>query len=123
MDVKSFPKTARSAFVLGIGIAALAACTPTPNQFNAADFGTVTGRVVDTDSLQPIAGASIAIGNIVAVTAAIDQGGFVLRNVPAGTQTLTITATGWKSYRAQVKVRADQPVDAGTIGLPSSLNR
>lgn len=121
--MKNFPKTVRSAFVLGIGIAALAACTPTPNQFNAGDFGTVTGRIVDTDSLQPIAGATIAIGNIVAITAAIDQGGFVLRNVPAGTQTLTITANGWKGYTTQVKVRPDQPSDAGTIGLPSSLSR
>lgn len=121
--MKNFTKPVRSAFVLGLGVCALAACTPTPNQLNAADYGTVTGRVVDTDSLQPIAGATIAIGNIVAITAAIDQGGFVLRNVPAGTQTLTINAVGWKAYRVQLKVLANQPVDAGTIGLPSSLSR
>jgi hypothetical protein len=123
MEMKIFTKPVRSAFVLGLGICALASCTPTPNQLNAGDYGTVTGRVVDTDSLQPIAGATISIGNIVAVTAAIDQGGFVLRNVPAGTQTLTIYAVGWKAYRTQLKVVLNQPVDAGTIGLPSSLSR
>lgn len=88
-----------------------------------ADYGQVTGRVVDRDSLQPIAGATISIGNIVSITADIDQGGFVLRNVPVGTQTITISAIGWQSYRGQVKVRKDLPADAGTIGLPSSLIR
>ena len=90
---------------------------------SAADFGTVTGRVVDTDSLQPIAGATISIGNIVSITASIDKGGFVLRNVPAGAATLTISAPGWQTYRTPLTVIKNQPVDAGTIGLPSSLNR
>jgi iron complex outermembrane receptor protein len=88
-----------------------------------ADYGTVVGRVVDTDSLQPITGATISIGNIVSITATIDNGGFVLRNVPVGTGTITISAIGWQTYHAPVKVRANQSTDAGTIGLPSSLNR
>jgi len=88
-----------------------------------ADYGTVAGRVVDTDSLQPISGATISIGNIVSITAAIDQGGFVLRNVPVGTETITISAIGWQTYHGQVRVRKDRAADAGTIGLPSSLNR
>src|SRR5579871_6102640 len=100
MDVKNFTKTVRSAFALGLGIAVLAACTP-PNGNGFSGYGTVTGRVVDTDSLQPIPGATITVGNIVSVTAAIDQGGFVLRNVPAGSQTLTISAVGWKPYKTQ----------------------
>jgi len=72
------------------------------SQWNGvSEYGTVTGRVVDTDSLQPIPGATISIGNIVSITAAIDQGGFVLRNVPVGTQTLSISAIGWKSYKGR----------------------
>jgi len=123
MDVKNFTKTVRSAFALAIGICVFASCAPNPNGMGDADYGTVTGRVVDTDSLQPVAGATISIGNIVSITAAIDRGGFVLRNVPVGTQTLSISAIGWKSYKAQVKVTHDTPTDIGTIGLPSSLNR
>jgi hypothetical protein len=73
--------------------------------------------------LQPIAGATITIGNIVSITAAIDKGGFILRNVPEGTRTLTISAVGWKSYAAQVTVVSGQPTDTGVIGLPSSLSR
>jgi carboxypeptidase family protein len=119
MDVKNFTKTVRSAFALGLGLCALAACKPVPID---TGFGSVTGRVVDNDSLQPIPGATITVGNIVSVTAAIDQGGFVLRNVPAGPQTLTISATGWKPYRTQVSVSQSKPVDVGTIGLPSALS-
>ena len=121
--MKIFPKTARSAFALVLGVCALAACAPNPNGMGVVGYGSVSGRVVDTDSLQPIAGATITIGNIVAVTAAIDKGGFVLRNVPVGTRTLTISAVGWKPYTAPLNVIKNQPTDAGTIGLPSSLNR
>lgn len=120
--MKNFTKTVRSAFALGLGICALAACAPNPNG-GFAGYGTVTGRVVDTDSLQPIPGATITVGNIVAITAAIDQGGFVLRNVPAGPQTVTITAAGWKPYKTQVTVSPSTPVNVGTIGLPSALSR
>jgi hypothetical protein len=122
MDVKNFTKTVRSAFALGLALCALASCKPNPAG-GFAGYGSVTGRVLDTDSLQPIPGATITAGNIVAMTAAIDQGGFVLRNVPAGTQTLTITAAGWKPYKTQIQVSPDKPVDVGTIGLPSALSR
>jgi hypothetical protein len=120
--VKNFTKPMRRAFALGFVVAALAARVPATDAMDLA-FGTVTGRVVDTDSLQPIAGATITVGNIVAVTAAIDKGGFVLRHVPVGTRTLTIQAVGWKSYRTQVTVSPDKPADIGTIGLPSALSR
>ena len=120
---KNFPKMVRSAFALGVSVCVLAACAPNPNGMGADDFGTVTGRVVDTDSMQPISGATISIGNIVSITAVIDQGGFVLRNVPVGTGTITISATGWQTYRAPIKVLKNQSTDTGVIGLPSSLNR
>lgn len=120
--MKNFPTGLRSAFALGLAACALAACSPNDGM-GVPVYGTVTGRVVDVDSLQPIAGAVITTGNIVSVTAAVDQGGFVLRNVPVGKRTLTITAVGWKPYQTAIDVRADQPVDVGTIGLPSSLNR
>lgn len=121
--MKIFPKTVLTAFAVILVTGFVAACSPNPNGMGVADFGTVTGRIVDTDSLQPISGATIAIGNIVSLTAAVDQGGFVLRNVPIGTQTVEISAIGWKSYRTTVKVTKNQPTDIGTIGLPSALNR
>lgn len=121
--LENFTKLTRSAFALGLCTCAFTSCAPNPNGMGVADYGIVVGRVVDTDSLQPIPGATISIGNIVSITANIDQGGFVLRNVPVGTETITISAIGWQTYHAQVRVRANQQTDAGTIGLPSALNR
>jgi hypothetical protein len=120
--VKNFTKTVRTAFALGCAAVMFAACA-NPNGNGFAGYGTLTGRVIDLDSLQPIPGATIRSGNMVAITAAIDQGGFVLRNVPAGPQTLTISATGWKTYTTKVTVVPDQPLDVGNIGLPSALTR
>src|ERR1700677_1697274 len=102
MDVKIFTKPARSAFALGLAVCAFALCAPSADGMDASDYGTVTGRVLDTDSMQPIAGAKITIGNIVSITAATDQGGFVIRSVPPGTRVLTISAVGWKSYQTTV---------------------
>ncbi len=121
--MKNFTKRVRSAFAFGLIACALAACSLGPNGLGASGYGTVTGRVVDAPSLQPIAGATVTIGNIVAVTAAIDQGAFALRNVPLGTHTISISAVGWKSYTGQVTVVKDSGADAGVIGLPSSLSR
>jgi hypothetical protein len=118
--LKNFTKMVRSAFAVAIGLCALAACVPNGM---GVGFGTVVGRVVDRDSLQPIPGATVSIGNIVAVTAAIDRGAFILRNVQIGTGTLIISAVGWQRYTTQVKVVKDKAADVGVIGLPSALNR
>ncbi len=119
--MKTFPQTIRCAFGSALLAAALAACT-NPNGMGVADFGTVTGRIVDTQSQLPISGATISIGNIVALTAPSDQGGFILRNVPVGTQELRIDAVGWQRYKTNVTVTKNKTTDIGVIGLPSSLN-
>jgi hypothetical protein len=121
--LKNFPKIVRSAFAVGLAVCVFLACGRNSNAKGVGDFGTVTGRVVDTDSLLPISGATVTIGNIVSITAVIDQGGFVLRNVPVGSGTITISATGWQTYRAPITVIKNQATNAGTIGLPSSLDR
>jgi hypothetical protein len=120
---KNFPKIVRSAFAVGLAVGAFLMCGPDSNAKGVGDFGTVTGRVVDTDSLLPISGATITFGNIVSITAVTDQGGFVLRNVPVGSGTITISAIGWQTYRAPITVVKNQATNIGAIGLPSSLNR
>jgi CarboxypepD_reg-like domain len=118
--LKNFTKMMRCAFAVAIGLCALAACAPNGMTYG---FGTVVGRVVDRDSLQPIPGATVSVGNIVAITAAIDQGAFILRNVQVGTGTLVISAVGWQGYTTQVKVVKNKAFDVGVIALPSALNR
>jgi hypothetical protein len=119
--LKNFPKRVRSAFAFGLAVFVLLAYKPSADEMG--NFGTVTGRVVDQDTLQPISGATVTLGNIVSITAVIDQGGFTLRKVPVGTRPITISAVGWKMYRTQVTVVKDRATDIGVIGLPSSLNR
>ncbi len=117
--MKTFPQLRRGAFGIGL-VLALAACGK-PNGFGIPEYGTVTGRVVDTQSMLPISGATITIGNIVSVTAPSDAGGFVLRNIPVGTLDLRIDALGWQRYHATVTVTANQTTDIGVIGLPTAL--
>ena len=118
--MKTFPQAIRGAFGSGLAIAVLASCS-NPNGLGVADFGTVTGRVVDTPSRLPISGATISIGNVVSVTAPTDQGGFILRNVPVGTQEIRIDAVGWQRYKTTITVTKNQSTDVGVVGLPSAL--
>lgn len=122
MDVKTFVKPTRSAFAFAL-FATLAACAPNPNGMGVADFGTVSGRVVDTKTQQPINSATIAIGNVVYITTAADQGGFVLHNVPVGTNMIRFSAIGWVSFGSQVTVVKDQNTDVGLIGLTSTIQQ
>ncbi len=123
--MKTFPPARRVASALRGGALLVVACAVSacgnPNGLGVADFGTITGRVVDTQSQLPISGATISIGNIVALTAPSDQGGFVLRNVPVGTQELRIDAVGWQRYKTNVTVTKNTATDIGVIALPSSL--
>ena len=118
--MKTFPQSVRGAFGIALLLCTLVACK-TPDNVGPGDFGTVTGRVIDIPSMLPISGATVTVGNIVTNTAASDQGGFVLRNVPVGTTQLEIDHTGWQHYRTTIVVTKNQATDIGVIGLPSSL--
>lgn len=121
---KIFPQTTRSAFAASLMIGTLIACAPNPNGMGVADYGMVTGTVVDYQNPQlGISGATVAIGNVVAVTSQADNGGFILRNVPVGTQTVRISAIGWQSASVTVTVTKDAETSIGPIGLVTTLNR
>ncbi|WP_256762422.1 carboxypeptidase regulatory-like domain-containing protein [Cohnella sp. WQ 127256] len=76
--------------------------------------GTVTGAVYGPGN-SPINGASVSIGGISAVTGA--QGQYTLINVPAGSQTITVTRAGYNNGTANVTVTAGQSVSASDIVL------
>jgi hypothetical protein len=120
MDVNVFPKTTRSAFAALVAACAFAACAPNPNGLGVADFGTVTGNVIDLQTQQPIPNATVNIGSGIVGTTD-PSGGFVLRNVPVGTQPIHIAIPGWQSYSGTVTVTKDQTTDVGNIQLPSDL--
>ncbi|GAC1499751.1 MAG: hypothetical protein NVS1B14_03360 [Vulcanimicrobiaceae bacterium] len=91
-------------------------CSPDPNYIGVQDYGSVTGRVIDAKTNQPIGNALVAIGT--QVTATTDaQGGFSLIHVPAGTQTVTVSAGGYVTFAVDAKVRKDQNTQMDYIKL------
>jgi hypothetical protein len=120
MDRNLFQNTTRGAFAGALLACALAGCTPNPNGMGVADFGTVTGRVVDRQSLQAIPSALVSIGNLAGTTDS--TGAFSIGHVPIGTQEVHISAVGWQGTMVTVTVQKDQTtVIPDPIALVSSL--
>ena len=73
---------------------------PTEIDFN---FGRLTGRVTDAATGAPIAGARVTMQNF-PVTSNAD-GFYEITALSEGRHTLTVTATGYADYRADVNIR------------------
>ncbi len=79
--------------------------------------GTVTGTVINASNSQAIAGATIAVANTALTATTGGTGAFTLNNVPAGTQTLIISATGFTGIQGTVNVVAGQTINLQPIAL------
>lgn len=91
-------------------------CQPDPNHIGVQDYGSVTGRVIDAKSNQPVSNATVAVGTT--VTATTDtQGAFTLGNVPAGTQTVRVSAAGYVTSSVDAKIKKDQTAQLDYIKL------
>ncbi len=82
------------------------------------DKGTVTGRVVDASTNQPLAGVSVVSGQVSAITT--NKGEFTLSDIPQGSQTITFSLTGYTTASVTVNITAGSIIDLGTIPLSSS---
>lgn len=104
----------------GVGVAATLAGCVNPNAIGVQVYGTVTGVVVDARTQKPIPGALVSIGTIVRTTDS--NGGFVLPNVPQGTQTLRVDARafGYQSYTQDIDV-GEGTTQVPTIQLQPSV--
>ncbi|MHC9539176.1 MAG: carboxypeptidase regulatory-like domain-containing protein [Vulcanimicrobiota bacterium] len=71
-----------------------------------AQVGTVQGTVTDQTTSAKLSGVSVAIGTLTATTDA--NGAYTIQNVPAGTQTITATKTGYTAVSSSVSVTAGQ---------------
>ncbi|MDR2449752.1 MAG: carboxypeptidase-like regulatory domain-containing protein, partial [Prevotellaceae bacterium] len=76
-----------------------------------AAFGqyTVSGKVMDARTKEPVAFASVVWGGGERWAATSEKGVFVLKNVPAGEATLTVTSLGYAKRKIKVTVDADVP--------------
>ncbi len=77
-----------------------------------ATTGTITGRVLEANTQQPIAGARVLITGTTAGTTTRDDGRFVLTAVPAGVRTLRVARIGFSPLDSTVSVSAGLPVVA-----------
>ncbi|MBI5016378.1 MAG: Ig-like domain-containing protein [Deltaproteobacteria bacterium] len=94
---------------------------PNPNEFKPK--GTIQGRLLDTVTQQPIAGAVVDIG--VAKATTTETGQFVLRNVPATTDDTNDNSYSGVSgsYKATVDLRAvnsKRVADAKAASTPTN---
>jgi TonB-linked SusC/RagA family outer membrane protein len=71
-----------------------------------AQTGTVTGRVVDSHTLQPLSSAQVFIAELSIGTLTRDDGRYLLVNVPAGTHRLQAQIIGYRTASTQVSVTA-----------------
>jgi len=78
--------------------------------------GKVTGKLVDSDTQDPLIGAAIVIEGTSVGTITLIDGSFSL-DVPAGENTLLFTYLGYIETKQDVAVTNEQTKDLGVIGL------
>jgi carboxypeptidase family protein len=75
-----------------------------PNAIGVQTYGTVVGVVVDAQTQKPIGGALVWIGSTTNARTTDSNGGFVIPNIPEGTQTVHVTAGGYQSFTQDIQV-------------------
>ena len=76
----------------------------------AQETGSVTGRIVDSQSGAPVASAQIFITDLDLGVLTQQNGRYLLVNVPPGTHTLSFERIGYRGMTAEVTVGAGQTV-------------
>jgi prenyltransferase beta subunit len=103
--------TATGLLTAGGAMVVNAALQPVPTT------GTIQGTVVDAVTGDPIPLAGILLLESGASTGTDVQGGFELADVPEGTYTVTITATGYASQTVNVVLPGGATADLGVLSL------
>jgi len=83
----------------------------------AAEFGTISGTIIDHASGQPVGGARVTVDTVLHVTTAAD-GKFSISNVPNGQFDYVVDADGYRSLSG-----SDTVTPNGTKALTLSLDR
>jgi hypothetical protein len=84
----------------------------------AGEAGRISGRVIDSQTKEPLAGVNIVVEGTPLGAATDDNGDYLIANVPAGMQTLTGSYIGYNALRIKdVLVILDQ-----TITINFTLN-
>jgi TonB-linked SusC/RagA family outer membrane protein len=94
------------AFVRSTIALAAALVAVTAGSIEAQQTGTITGRVTDAATLQPLASAQVSIPSLGIGVLTQQNGRFILLNVPAGTHLVSVQRIGFRSAEASFAVTA-----------------
>ncbi len=72
-----------------------------------AQTGTISGRVIDSQTAQPIASAQVVITQLSIGSLTQQNGRFVLQNVPPGAHVVSVQRIGYQTVEATVAVEAN----------------
>jgi hypothetical protein len=98
----------------------LAASVPTPVSAQVSGpTGTLTGTVSNASNGSPIPGATVSVAGVSAVTNA--SGVYTIANAPAGTRTVTTTASGFTTRTDTVNIVAGSSTTFSTALVPTSV--
>jgi TonB-linked SusC/RagA family outer membrane protein len=78
----------------------------------SAQTGTITGRIVDERTLQPVSSAQVFIPTLNLGSLSREDGRYILVNVPAGTHSVDVQLIGYRTTSQSVTVAAGQTVTA-----------
>jgi hypothetical protein len=93
-----------------------------PNGQGLQEFGSITGRLLDDQTGEPLTVSKVYISVGAVVVSTVDaKGGFTLPKVPIGKQTVSINALTYQTTSFDVNVVKDQTSDVGYIRLKSTL--
>ncbi|MHB8433695.1 MAG: carboxypeptidase-like regulatory domain-containing protein [Candidatus Tyrphobacter sp.] len=96
-----------------------------PHVVGVQDYGSVTGRVLDATTNQPIGNALVSVGSL--YTASTDgRGAFLIARVPVGQQIVTVRAPAYTTVDVTVAVTKDQGISIGyarllPIAMPAGM--
>jgi thermitase len=84
-----------------------------------AQRGTVSGTVRNASNQQPISGATVTVRDTQRTATTNSNGVYTIAEVPAGSQTVEVTKSGFASGTVQVNVESGQNVTANVSLAPS----
>jgi iron complex outermembrane recepter protein len=88
--------------------------------FAKAQTGSVSGTITDSDSKEPIIGASILVENTTLGSITDLEGKFVIKNIPAGSQTVLIKYIGYEDVRQSIEIKSGETVALGSIAIATT---
>ena len=87
---------------------------------NSTTIGYIEGIIFDEEAGEPLINATVLVDGTSLGAITDFDGKFIIKNVPAGTQKLTVKYIGYLERKLEVNVLGGKSIDIGTIQLPTN---